>query len=147
MPIDRVHHLDVTPALRDVLDNLHEAAIKRYDSGWTRLLASATVSFTHGLREIPMVLQVLESTDPTAGRVMTTGAYPCKGFVDQRMVKIPGTLTRQRVPVITITGGSLPSGIAPQSGDSVTIQGKTYQVEVDDTDAANAVHTITTPTR
>lgn len=62
--LDDINSLKVDPALRDVLMMLHQRGIRRYDStGWVRLQASATVTFQHGLFEIPTSVMVLDASD------------------------------------------------------------------------------------
>ncbi len=62
--LDDINNLKVDPALRDVLIDLHERGMKRFDSvGWVRFLPSATLTFPHGLFAIPSVVVVLDASD------------------------------------------------------------------------------------
>lgn len=64
MSIDTVSgHPGIHPALHDDLKEMKQHGFKKYVSPWTRIDASASVSFQHGLFDFPHVADVLEATD------------------------------------------------------------------------------------
>ena len=64
MPLDTTRsHPSLNPELQDDLREIKHQGFKRYASAWTRIDASASGSFTHGLLEVPHVVDVLEATD------------------------------------------------------------------------------------
>lgn len=87
------------------------------------LVLSATLTrHTHGTRNPASV---------TAGLTVgaTTTAYPCKGFIDEwSKANEPKTLVEENDRKIVLLGGSLPDAIDPQTGDTITIEGRDYIV-------------------
>lgn len=63
--------------------------------------------------------------DLASGTQPTSSGYPCRGMLagyDAKTIAVSGTLIQSNDRKITIIGGSLPSGIAPDKNDQVTIQ-------------------------
>lgn len=65
----------------------------------------------------------------SGGRSISTTDYSCKGFVDVfEDSQIDGTTVKRGDRKVVILGASLPSGIAPEPDDTITIEGETLEV-------------------
>ena len=70
--------------------------------------------------------------DPTAGTNPTEVSYACRGFIDSQAGKNrAGELVRDKTVRIVLLGDTIDngSGIAPEPGDTVSIEGRTYTIE------------------
>jgi len=69
-------------------------------------------------------------TDVTAGNAPTTVIYPCRARLGSRRstVVIGGTYTRVVQPTIVILRDSLPVGIRPKVGDTITRESVVYRI-------------------
>jgi len=69
-------------------------------------------------------------TDVTAGNAPTTVTYPCRGRLGSRTStsQIGGAFVRVTKPTIVILRDSLPDGIRPKVGDTLTREGVVYRV-------------------
>lgn len=78
------------------------------------------------------LIKVSEQRDPNDSTKMIPSevSYPnLNGFTEDRVVNTRDrSLGRQTIRVITIMGGSLPSGICPEPGDKITIEGSTSTI-------------------
>lgn len=86
--------------------------------------------------------------DLGAGTNPTTTNYPCKGFIDKQKRKhVEGGLEDDGTVTIVLIGDTIDNGNqAAEPGDSVTIEGSTYQIADDatvDRDPAAATYTFT----
>jgi len=70
------------------------------------------------------------ASNVTAGNAPTSVDYPCRGRLSSRQstVVVGGTYTRVQTPTIVILRDSLPVGVRPKVGDTVTRTGTTYRV-------------------
>ena len=75
MKPDTVQEPKVSPAVRDEFDAFRRGGAKRYSSAWTRIDAAAAVEFTHGLREIPHVVDVLVASDSQGSDAAEANAF------------------------------------------------------------------------
>lgn len=65
------------------------------------------------------------------GNRPTTTSYPCKGFRDTKnstYVAPDGDLVRVADVTIVILGGTLPKGVEPMAGDTITRKGVVYTI-------------------
>lgn len=77
----------------------------------------------------------------SAGTNPTSVAYPCKGFIeDFELAAIGGTLVTKDDRRISIFGASLPAGIVPKEGSTVTIKSVTYTIRSVIGDGVDAVY-------
>ena len=83
--------------------------------------------------------------DITAGNGLTSVDYPCKGMRAGRNDSVGGSFVRSKVPSLAILAASLPDGVVPEAGDTVTIEGDTYLVSRMKSDEAQAMYEIETP--
>ncbi len=81
--IDDINSMNIDPALRDILRDLHQQGLKRYVSVWVRIdKNSAFHDFRHGLFNIPHVVDVLQSLDGQgSGQVVATDVTVTKTTV------------------------------------------------------------------
>lgn len=78
----------------------------------------------------------------TGGMNAVPTNYGCRGFVDDYSAsQIDGTLIRENDHKVTLLGGTLPSGVIPQQGDEILIEGTTYEVIKVKRDPAAATYT------
>ena len=94
---------------------------------------------------VPMTLNKISTPTIDSGNVTgddnpTPTPIACQGFLENANVRrINGTLVPIEGELLTIIGGTLPDGTAPESGDTATILGRTYEivgiVEVDPAEA------------
>lgn len=79
----------------------------------------------------------------SAGTNPITVSYACRGLVGTFATDdIDGTLIIATDLKVTLLGASLPAGIVPTDGDSVTIEGATYSIVHVDRDPASAVYEL-----
>lgn len=80
----------------------------------------------------------------TGGSNPTVANYPCKGFIDtQANQDIKGTLVDDGRVTIILVGDTISGGaVAPSTNDRVTIEGKTFEIQVIDRDPAAATYTL-----
>lgn len=65
----------------------------------------------------------------TGGRNPTDASHSFQGFVENRNeVRSGGTLVSAAGQFVSILGATLPSGITPESGDQIEIEGTTFNV-------------------
>src|SRR5690606_13954057 len=70
------------------------------------------------------------------GNRPTTMSYPCKGFRDSKRSGYwqfwqnaqTGTTSRAQPVTIAILGGTLPAGVEPMAGDTITRKGVVYTI-------------------
>ena len=100
----------------------------------TGVLDASLIKFTSGTRTVG---QLTGGTNPTS----TT--YACKGFIDtQAKTDITGTLVADDGVTIVLIGDTINGGATDvDSGDQITIEGRTYIVGVVDRDPAAATYT------
>ena len=100
----------------------------------TGVLDASLIKFTSGTRTVG---QLTGGTNPT----FTT--YACKGFIDtQAKTDITGTLVADDGVTIVLIGDTINGGATDvDSGDQITIEGRTYIVGVVDRDPASATYT------
>ncbi len=81
----------------------------------------------------------------TGGTNPTSVDYPCRGFIDRQANRdINGTLVSDGRVVIVLIGDTINGGLpasAPSTTDRITIEGKTYVIQVIDRDPAAATYT------
>ena len=81
------------------------------------------------------------STTPTAGTNPTNATYPGRGFMDSyRSYEIDNTIITADSRKIVIIGGSLPTGIVPELGDQIVLEGVTWTIESVRRDPAAATY-------
>ena len=80
--------------------------------------------------------------DLTGGQNPSTENHPFRGFIDNRSeTRRNGSLIKAGGQFVSILGASLPSGIVPELGDSVTIEGTTFNIiDVPERDPAAALY-------
>lgn len=80
----------------------------------------------------------------TGPRNPTSASHPVRGFVEKRTTKRrAGTLIEEGGEFVSILGNSLPSGVEPGSGDTVTMEGVTYKViKLEERDPAGALFVL-----
>lgn len=80
--------------------------------------------------------------DLTAGQNPTQTRHSFQGFIENRsQTRRAGTLVSQGGQIISILGDSLPSGIVPEQGDRIEIEGRTFDIlEVPTRDPAAALY-------
>ncbi|MCH9664661.1 MAG: hypothetical protein K0U41_02295 [Gammaproteobacteria bacterium] len=99
-----------------------------------------------GPRVLPATLIVItrgprDPADPTEPGPEIRTPHPCRGFIeDYDDDKIDGTLVQRGDRLVTLIGGTLPSGIIPTGSDKVTIEDSTYNVERIKRDPAAATY-------
>ena len=70
-----------------------------------------------------------DKDDPTRPPVMGEDTrHECQGFIDQRSVRLLGTLVNETVAVLSILAKSLPEGCEPKPGDKATLGNMTYEL-------------------
>lgn len=74
MSIDTVRD-NFDPELRDELASIRKKGFQRYKSQWTRIDASASVSFTHGLGDIPHIADILVASDSQGSDASEGSSY------------------------------------------------------------------------
>lgn len=79
----------------------------------------------------------------TGGTNPTTESYACKGFIDRQANEdMKGSLISDGRVTIVLIGDTIEGGaVAPDNGDRITIEGRTYKIEVMDRDPAAATYT------
>jgi len=80
----------------------------------------------------------------TGGTNPTTVNYSCRGMIDSKNRRNrDGELIRDGMERILLIGNSISGGaVAPEIGDRVTIEGRSFRVEVLDRDPAGATFTM-----
>ena len=82
------------------------------------------------------------ASDPSAGTQPTSRAYPCKGILDTyRTSQIDQTIVKQGDRKALLLGDSLPSGVVPAPGDTVTAEGAVFTVVAVERDPDAATYT------
>ena len=77
----------------------------------------------------------------TGGNNPTTTTHTCQGFRDSSVMVMEGTNTRTTGRFVSILGASISPPTAPESGDTVTIDGETFRINgVPEVDPANALY-------
>jgi len=96
---------------------------------------------------VPAVLTKISKgsrgTNPTGGFAISETDYDCEGFIeDNEQVRFGGTLISQGGRYISLLGGSILGGaVYPETGDKITIEGKTYEItEIAERDPAAALY-------
>lgn len=79
--------------------------------------------------------------DPLAEPTKTRVRHGGIGYFEARMVRDRETLIERERLSVLIIGGSLPSGIAPESGDEIEIGGETFSVDRVLFDSSEAAYT------
>lgn len=75
-------------------------------------------------------VQGARKANPTEGFDTTEISYPCNGFMDKKNARrVKGTLTKMDLNIVVILGASLQSGIVPEQGDKITIEGETLKID------------------
>jgi len=86
-------------------------------------------------------------TDITGGTKPTEVPYTTRGFIDFQNQEFQNpTLAINGRKVVVLLGNPLPSGIFPEPGDRITIEGVEYHIPNDgevDRDPASATYTCT----
>ena len=96
-----------------------------------RLKAGTLTRKTYGSRS---------ADNPAGGRVESTQAYSFEGFQEVRSAERLGrSLIQVAGRRVYIIAGTLPSGVEPETGDDVTIEGTTYEVTAVETDPDGAL--------
>lgn len=69
-------------------------------------------------------------TNVTAGNAPTTVDYPCRGRLGSRTSTsvVAGAFVRVTKPIIVILRDSLPAGVRPKVGDTVTRESVVYRI-------------------
>lgn len=80
----------------------------------------------------------------TGGTNPSTQSYSFRGFTDnQTSRRQNGSLVRFQGETVSILGNSLPAGIEPEAGDTIVIEGNTYEaLQVIERDPAAALFVI-----
>lgn len=84
----------------------------------------------------------------TAGTNPTSTNYPCRGFIDSQRVRFAsGSLVKDGRKIIVLIGDTIDngSGLAPEPGDRILIEGTTYVIPEGatiDRDPAAATYTV-----
>lgn len=78
----------------------------------------------------------------TGGRAKTGTTHGFEGFVENLTeTRSGGSIVRRKGRYVTVLGGSLPTGVVPEMGDSVTIEGETWEIlELPERDPAAATY-------
>lgn len=67
--------------------------------------------------------------DPTAGTAPSTSTFSCRGFLDEYADdQFDGTSVLRGDRKALLLGGTLPASVAPQPGDRVKIEGRTFSI-------------------
>jgi len=80
----------------------------------------------------------------TGGTNPTSVSYSCRGMIDSKNRRNrDGELIRDGLERILLIGNSISGGsVAPEIGDRVTVEGRSFRVEVLDRDPAGATFTM-----
>lgn len=84
-----------------------------------------------------------DPSDLSGGTNPTEQAFACRGIIDEyRESQFDGTLIQRGDRKVLILGGTLPSGVVPEQGDKISIEGQVFQVVgVPSRDPAAATYT------
>lgn len=90
------------------------------DAMGSGLLATTLIKVTAGVRTTGSL---------TGGTNPKKTKKPCRGVIeDYSDGQMQGSLVQVGDRIVLILGDSLPSGIVPQTGDQVTIEGSTFDI-------------------
>lgn len=94
---------------------------------------------------LPATLTVVTAgargSDPTAGTNPTQVSHACRGVLEDYATRtIDGTMVRVGDRRALLLGGTLPAGVVPKPGDTVTIEGATFNVVRVERDPAGAAY-------
>ena len=99
------------------------------------IAAEIDKAMSSGLPDITLTKNTVGSRTTgslTGGQTLTPTSYSCKGFVDNYTVdEIDGTNIKKSDHKILIIGDSLPNGIVPEPGDTITAESNIYKIQRD----------------
>jgi predicted secreted protein len=81
--------------------------------------------------------------DPTGGTNPTEQNFACRGFIDSQAQRdLSGSLVDDGTKIVVLIGDTINGGATvPVVGDTITIEGTVYDIEVIDRDPAAATYT------